>query len=71
MRAADDEAMSCAPAWPRPRTTSPPAAPPMASTTSASLVRAQSLEHLDEAVGEVQSAFTEMGVISVREDVQS
>jgi len=69
MRAATTRRCPCAPAWPRPRTTSPPAAPPMASTTSASWSRAQSLEHLDEAVGEVQSAFTEMGVISVREDV--
>ena len=33
------------------------------------LVRAPSIAALDEAVAEVQSSFTEMGVIAVREDV--
>ncbi|CAN5714599.1 VirB4 family type IV secretion system protein [soil metagenome] len=33
------------------------------------LVRASSIAALDEAVAEVQSSFTEMGVIAVREDV--
>ena len=33
------------------------------------MVRASSLGGLNEAVGEVQSSFTEMGVVSVREDV--
>ena len=33
------------------------------------MVKADTLAELNEAVGEVQAAFTEMGVISVREDV--
>ena len=33
------------------------------------MVKADSLTALDEAVGEVQSAFTETGIIAVREDV--
>jgi type IV secretion system protein VirB4 len=33
------------------------------------MVKARSLEELDEAVGEVRSAFLEMGAVSVREDV--
>jgi type IV secretion system protein VirB4 len=69
MRAADDEAMSLRAGLAQAKDDVAAGRAAFGEHHLSVMVKAESLAGLNEAVGEVQSAFTELGVISVREDV--
>ena len=69
MRAADDEAMSLRAGLAQAKDDVAAGRAAFGEHHLSVMVKAESLAGLNEAVGEVQSAFTEMGIISVREDV--
>jgi type IV secretion system protein VirB4 len=69
MRAADDEAISLRAGLVQAKDDVAAGRAAFGEHHLSLMVRAGSLAELDVAVGEVQSAFTEMGAISVREDV--